>query len=323
LIRDEVSAKNMPPWHADPEFGTFRNNISLSIEEEQKLIEWIAQGAPRGSGSDPLENIPAPPPKWPAELGQPDLIIKAPVQQISAEGVEPYRYIYVQSGLATDTWVKAAIVRPSNTRVVHHYIVWEGQSSSQMASGIASYVPGFNPSSFPEGTGILVSPGMVTFNLHYTPTGVPETDQPELALWFHKTAPAKELLTLPLVNDTFTIPARTNEYQVTQQFTVPFSVTLYSCSPHMHVRGARMKFELVDLSGRRETLLSVPKYDFHWQTKYEFAQPRRVNAGTKVIVTGAYDNSEQNLENPDPDSAVRWGEQSWEEMFIGYFDFTL
>jgi hypothetical protein len=326
LIRDEVSAHNMPPWHADPQFGRFKNDISLSIDEERKLIQWIAAGAPRGTGPDPLENIPAPPPKWPVELGPPDLVIKAPVQQVTAEGVEPYRYIYVQNGLAAETWVKAAIVRPSNTRVVHHYIVWEGQSSSQMASGIASYVPGFNPSSFPEGTGIKVSPGWVTFNLHYTPTGEPETDEPELALWFHKTPPTKELQTLPLVNDTFTIPAGANEYQVVQEFTIPAflgPVTLYSMSPHMHLRGARMKFEIVDLTGKRETLLSVPKYDFHWQTKYELAEPRRVPAGTKVIATGAFDNSELNLENPDPASPVRWGEQSYEEMFIGYFDFTL
>ena len=322
-IEHEVSVKNMPPWHADPEYGRFSNNISLSVEEERKLMQWLAAGAPRGTGPDPLEVTPAPPPKWPVELGPPDLVVKAPVQQITAEGVEPYRYIYVQNGLTSETWVKAAIVRPSNTRVVHHYIVWEGASSSQMAAGIASYVPGFKATSFPEGTGVLVSPGPVTFNLHYTPTGKPETDEPELALWFHKTPPGKELLTLPLLDDNFVIPSHVNEHEVVQQFTVPLPVTLYSMSPHMHVRGARMKFELVDPTGRRETLLSVPKYDFHWQTLYELAEPRRVSAGMRVVVTGAFDNSEQNHENPDPDSVVRWGEQSWEEMFIGYFNFTL
>jgi hypothetical protein len=325
-IEHEVSVKNMPPWHADPEYGRFSNDISLSVEEERKLMQWLAAGAPRGTGPDPLAVIPTPPPKWPIELGPPDLIIKAPVQQISAEGVEPYRYIYVQSGLTAETWVKAAIVRPSNTHVVHHYIVWEGASSSQMAAGIAAYVPGFKATSFPAGTGVLVSPGQVTFNLHYTPTGQPETDEPELALWFHKTPPAKELLTLPLLNDDFVIPAQANEHQVVQEFTVPFffnNVTLYSMSPHMHVRGARMKFELVDAAGKRETLLSVPKYDFHWQTLYELAEPRRVSAGMKIVVTGAFDNSEQNDENPDPSGPVRWGEQSWEEMFIGYFNFTL
>ena len=326
LIREEVSERNMPPWHADPEYGRFKNDTSLSIEEEQKLMQWIAAGSPRGTGADPLENIPVPPPKWPTELGPPDLIVKAPLQSITAEGVEPYRYIYVQTGLTQEKWLKAAIVRPSNTRVVHHYIVWEGQSSSQMASGIASYVPGAKPAPFPPGTGVILSPGWVTFNLHYTPTGDPETDEPELALWFHTTPPAKELQTLPLLNQSFVIPAGAKEYQVVQELTLPIflgSPTLYSMSPHMHVRGARMKFEIVDPTGKRETLLSVPKYDFHWQTKYELAEPRRVPAGTKIIVTGAFDNSEQNMENPDPLNSVRWGEQSWEEMFIGYFDFTL
>jgi peroxiredoxin len=323
LIQHEVSEKNMPPWHADPEFGRFKNDTSLSIDQERKLMQWIAAGAPRGSGPDPLENIPAPPPKWPVEFGPPDLVIKAPLQQITAEGVEPYRYIYVQTGLAQERWIKAAIVRPSNTRVVHHYIVWEGQSSSQMASGIAAYVPGIQPSRLPEGTGLTLSPGWITFNLHYTPTGQPETDEPELALWFHTTPPARELLTLPLINDTFVIPAGANEHQVVQQFLIPIGATLYAMAPHMHVRGARMKFEVVDPSGKRETLLSVPKYDFHWQTRYELAVPKRIAAGSTVVATGAFDNSEQNMENPDPFNPVRWGEQSWEEMFIGYFDFTL
>lgn len=206
-IRDQVSTRKMPPWHADPEHGRFENSFALSADEERKLIQWVAAGAPRGDGPDLLETIPPPPPKWPAELGEPDLILRPPVQQIDASGVEPYRYIFVQSGLTNDTWVRAAIVRPSNTRVVHHYLVWEGQSMSQMASGLAAYVPGMQMAPLPEGTGLLFKKDMwLTFNLHYTPTSRPETDQPELALWFHKTPPAKTFKTLPLLNQGFTIP---------------------------------------------------------------------------------------------------------------------
>ena len=324
-IRDQVSTRKMPPWHADPEYGRFKNDMSLSIDEERKLMQWIAAGAPRGDGTDPLEDIPPPPPKWPVELGEPDLILRPPLQQIDAGGVEPYRYIYVQSGLTNDTWVRAAIVRPSNRRVVHHYLVWEGQSMSQMASGLAGYVPGMQVSGLPEGTGLLFKKDMwLTFNLHYTPTGEPETDQPELALWFHKTPPAKTFRTLPLLNNGFRIPAGANEYEVRAElpFALPFPVTVYGMSAHMHLRGTRMKFEIVDPTGKRETLLSVPKYHFHWQTGYQLAQPRRIPAGYRIVVTGAFDNSEQNMDNPDATQSITWGDQSFEEMFIGYFDYT-
>ena len=323
-ILHEISAKHMPPWHADPAYGRFQNDMSLSVEDERKLIQWVTAGAPRGTGPDPLENIPPPPPKWPAKLGEPDLIIRPPLQQIDASGVEPYRYIFVQSGLTNDVWVKASIVRPSNTRVVHHYLVWEGQNATQMASGLAGYVPGMQPLPMPEGTGLLLKKDMwLTFNLHYTPTGEPTTDQPELALWFYDTPPPKQLLTLPLLNDTFTIPPNVNEHEISAEFITPFPATLYGMSPHMHLRGARMKFEIVPFGGRRETLLSVPHYHFHWQTGYRLAEPRQIPAGTRVIVTGAFDNSIQNLDNPNPNVAVQWGDQSFDEMFIGYFDFTV
>src|SRR5688572_3689926 len=324
-IRDQVSARKMPPWHADPEHGRFKNDMSMSADQERKLIQWIAEGAPRGTGADPLENVPPPPPRWPVELGEPDLILRPPLQQIQATGEDPYRYIFVQSGLPSNVWVRAAIVRPTNTRVVHHYLVWEGQNMQQMAAGLAGYVPGMQMAPLPEGTGLLFTKDMwLTFNLHYTPTGEAETDQPELALWFHKTPPAKTFKTLPLLKDTFSIPARASEYEVRMAlpFALPFPITVYGMSPHMHLRGMRMRFEIIDPTGKRETLLSVPKYHFNWQTGYQLAVPRRIPAGYKIEVIGAFDNSEQNLANPDPTLNVQWGDQSWEEMFIGYFDYT-
>lgn len=324
-IREEVSARRMPPWHADPEYGRFKNDFSLSIVEESKLIQWVNDDAPRGDGADPLEKVPPPPPKWPLELGEPDLIIRPPLQHIDANGVEPYRYVYVQSGLTNDVWVRASIVRPSNRRVVHHYLVWEGETTTQMAVGLAAYVPGMQMSALPQGTGILFKRNMsLTFNLHYTPTGEAETDQPELALWFHETPPAEALKTLPLLNQDFTIPVGTNEFEVRAEmpFALPWPVTLHGMSPHMHLRGARMRFELVDPSGKREILLSVPKYHFHWQTGYQLAQPRVIPPGYRVAVIGAFDNSDQNMHNPDPNQQVRWGDQSFEEMFIGYFEYT-
>lgn len=325
LMVDAISSKEMPPWHADPEFGRFQNDISLSTEQERTLVQWLLAGAPRGSGPDPLENVPPPPPRWPVELGEPDLILRPPPQTINAAGVEPYRYIFVPTGLTQDKWLKAAVVKPTNTRVVHHYLVWEGESMSQMAAGLAGYVPGMKDSPFPPNTGIQLRAGAsLTFNLHYTPSGSTETDQPELALWFHDSAPAKTLYTLPLLRQNFVIPAGARDHQVTQAIiAMPSEVTVYSFSPHMHLRGSRMRFDLVHLDGRRETLLNVPKYDFHWQTRYELAVPKVIPKNVRVEIVGGFDNSDLNHHNPDPNSEVRWGEQSWEEMFIGYFNFTI
>jgi hypothetical protein len=321
----QISAKKMPPWHADPEFGRFKNDISISVEEERALVEWLMAGAPRGTGPDPLENVPPPPPRWPAELGEPDLILRPPVQTIDADGVEPYRYIFVKSGLAEDKWLRAAVVKPTNTRVVHHYLVWEGENMEQMAAGLAGYVPGMEGSAFPTNSGILLrANSSVTFNLHYTPTGQTETDHPELALWFHKAPPAKELYTIPLLRQNFVIPAGARDHQVTQAIiSMPVEATVHSFAPHMHLRGLRMRFDLVHPNGRRETLLNVPKYDFHWQTRYELVEPVVIPRGARVEIAGGFDNSELNHYNPDPKSEVRWGEQSWEEMFIGYFGVTL
>jgi hypothetical protein len=326
-IREEVLARRMPPWHADPEYGVFTNDRSLSIEQEKKLLAWIDAGSPRGSGADPLENVPPPPPKWPPQLGEPDLVIKCPPQTISATGVEPYRYIYVASGITSNVSLRASIVRPSNRQVVHHYLVWLGANSQQQASGIAGYTPGDDSGIFPAGTGVTVpANSMLTFNLHYTPSGAEAVDEPELGLWFHKTPPAKEFQTIPLVNQDFTIPAGASDHEVTFSLTIPTfypPITVYSFRPHMHLRGSRMRFEIKPLgSTQREILCSVPNYTFHWQTTYQLVQPRVIMPGTTVYVTGAFDNSAQNEENPDPTQPVKWGEQSWEEMFIGYIEGT-
>lgn len=324
LIEYEVMSRHMPPWHPDPEFGTFANDISLSVSEEQKLLAWVRAGAPRGEGPDPLENVPPPPPKWPVELGEPDMVIKCPEQNIKGSGVEDYRYIFVPSGIPSNVWLRAAVVRPSNPSVVHHYIVWEGQSSQQMATGIAGYVPGNVDRPFPPNTGVALNKDVwLTFNLHYTPNGEATTDQPELALWFHRTPPSKQLQTLPLLVQSLNIPPGAMDHQVTASVPVPFAATIYRLSPHMHLRGARMRFEVRYPNGTRETLLSIPKYHFGWQMGYYLQTPKVLPAGSTLTIIGAFDNSALNPHNPDPAATVHWGEQSWEEMFIGYVDFTL
>jgi hypothetical protein len=328
-MKFEMLSGNMPPWHADPVYGKFRNDMSLTPGQMAQIIDWIDAGAPRGTGPDPLTNVPPAPAQWPEELGPPDQIVKIPTQQVPASGVLAYRYVYANATNPTDKWLRAAVVRPSNRAVVHHYIVWEGHSSSAMLSGIAAYVPGYTVQSFPEGTGILLRANApLTFNLHYTAHGEEAVDEPELALWYASAPPAKPLKTAPVLNFAFTfgqitIPAGAPDFQVTasQTFTTP--VRLYSFSPHMHFRGARMRFELTlpGVAGR-QILLNVPRYHFDWQTTYTLEQPLDLPANARIDVIGAFDNSPQNIYNPNPNIGVKWGEQSWEEMFIGYMEYS-
>jgi hypothetical protein len=346
-MKEEILAARMPPWHADPLYGKFKSNTSLSEIQKAQLIDWIDAGMPRGAGPDPLLDVPPPPPKWPVELGEPDQIVTVPEQSIPAFGTQAYRYIYVNATNTEGKWLKAAMVRPRNKKVVHHYIVWQGHSASAMLSGVALYAPGHNDGPFPDGTGIYLPPNCdLTFNLHYTSDRADETDQPELGLWYADTPPAKTLKTVAALNLQFTfgpqfglptlpIPAGNPEFELAatgyvvnsspgfSAFTFSAPARIYSFSPHMHFRGLRMRFELtLPGSSTKQILCSVPKYDFDWQTIYELETPLDVPPGARIDVIGAFDNSAQNIYNPDPTIPVKWGEQSWDEMFIGYFTYS-
>jgi len=322
-IKHQILAGNMPPWHADPRYGKFLHDRSLKSGEIARLVQWIDSGALGSGGNDPLEDVTASPPKWPVELGEPDLVIALPPQTIKATGSEAYRFVYVQSDLTTNVWLRAAIPRPSNRNVVHHYNIWTGKSTIADMIGFAIYVPGRPPASYPEGTGVLLpARTWLTFNLHYTPIGEAAVDYPELGLYFHRVPPPKELKTIAIETRLLAIAPFEAEHEVQTEYTFNREVWLRNLYPHMHFRGARMKYEAVYPDGQIEVLLSVPRYEFHWQTSYVFAEPKWLPPGTTVVVSGAFDNSAQNLENPDPTKRVTWGEQSWDEMFMGYMEYT-
>jgi len=338
-IKQEVLAGRMPPWHADPVHGTFLNDASLKPAEASLLLEWIASGAPRGDGPDPLADSFAtqPPPKdytnaWPAELGQPDHVISIPAQSLPTSGEIPYRYLSVVLNLPSNVWLRAAAVVPGNTRAVHHALVFNGtlvdfvRSGGGLSGYFAAYVPGAKATAFPEGTGkLLPKNATLTFQMHYTATGHPETDQTRLGLYFMKSPPPFELKTGAAATLLLAIPPGEPEYESAAQVMLSLNkdVWLYELAPHMHYRGSRFKFEAVYPNGTSEVLLSVPKYDFHWQTLYRLAQPKRLPAGTIVRCRGAFDNSLQNPDNPDPGVTVRFGEQTDDEMFIGYMNYAV
>jgi len=332
-IKHALLSGQMPPWHADPEYGRFANDLSLPGQVKSALIRWIDAGAPRGSAGDPLAELPPPPAydRWPDELGEPDALVTIPVQPIKATGSEPYRYIFTRTPNPTNVWLKAAVLRPSNYRAVHHHLVWTGHvgnrgstDSSTYEPHLAEFVPGFRPFQLPADAGIpLAVSNRITFNLHYTPYGVETNDQPVLALWYHKTRPAKTWVSLLAPgNADFSIPPMARDHPVSAEWVAPKQVTLHRMNPHMHLRGKRAKYEALYPNGQREVLLSVPDYDFNWQIGYTLAEPKVLPAGTRLVFSGAFDNSPQNLANPNPRSQVRWGDQSWMEMFAGFIDFT-
>ena len=338
-IKQELLAGRMPPWHADPAYGEFANDNSLKPSESALLLEWIANGASRDNSSDPLADaiaskpVPADYPNaWPAELGQPDHILSIPTQSIPATGEVPYAYLQAAANVSSNVWLRAAVVLPGNKRAVHHVLVFTGslleiaRSGGGLSGYFAAYVPGQRTLAFPEGTGkLLPRNSTLTFQMHYTTTGEEESDQTQLGLYFMKAPPSLELKTGAAATLALAIPPGDHEYE-SEALVKPSAsrdIWLYELSPHMHLRGSRFQFEALYPNGKSEVLLSVPKYDFHWQTLYRLAEPKRLPAGTTIRCRGAFDNSAQNLHNPDPGLTIRFGEQTDDEMFIGYLNYSV
>jgi hypothetical protein len=304
------------------------------------LVQWINEGAPRGTGTDPLEAAPPAPTNypyaWPQTLGTPDAILSIPTQSLPLSGVLAYRYFSVTSPFTNDVWLRAAVVLPGNTRSVHHCLVYEGGGLMGLDGFLAGYVPGYGAGEFPPNTGKLLRVGAsLTFQMHYVSTGQAETDQTRLGLYVAPVPPQYSLQTksafdLGFVLGNSTIPPGANDFEISAEYRpslfgsseLPKDILLYEMAPHMHLRGKRFRYEVLYKNGAREVLLSVPHYDFHWQALYRLAEPKRIPAGSKIICTGAWDNSPQNLSNPDPNATVAWGDQTTDEMFIGYLNFV-
>lgn len=336
MIEEVLLTQRMPPWHADPHYGAFANERALSPEHAHTLAQWIKQGAPRGEGEDPLVAKPAPIAEpWP--LGQPDYVVKFPkAEEIPANGVFNYRHITVRSPISSNAWLRAAVIKPGNRKVVHHVLVTvmsqtelRAQAAGQRRSGggvqgyFAAYVPGYDAVAYPEGTGKLLPAGsMIVFQMHYTETGKPETDLTEMGLYLCKQKPAVELKTKSAYNLAFNIPPGVPEHESVAEYKFTKDALLYELSPHMHLRGSWFKYEAVYPDGKSEVLLSVPNYDFKWQHLYRLAKPKRMPAGTRLVCKGAHDNSPQNPDNPDATKAVTFGEQTFDEMFIGYINYA-
>ncbi len=330
FIKHQVMSGEMPPWHADSHYGRFANETRLTREQQALLIEWINRGAKRGHDEDPLPTASFPrPTDW--ILGKPDYIVEIPEQPIPAEGVVDYRYLTVPNPVPHDTWLKAAVVIPGNAAVVHHSLVFMITTPGDLfaiqgglAGFYAGYVPGFDPAFFPEKTGKFLPAGAsFVFQQHYTPNGTATTDVTKLGLYLADKKPEMQLITAAAFTIDINIAKNERNHQVTASRRIHQDSWLVEMSPHMHYRGKRFQYEARYPDGSSEILLSTPDYHFDWQRLYRLTEPKFLPKGTQIHISGSFDNSPQNRWNPDPNQHVRFGEQSWDEMFIGYFNYAV
>lgn len=336
-IQEVVFDRRMPPWHADPKHGEFANDRSLSAAEKKLIQTWVAHGAPRGEGKPDV--VPLKQKKEWQLPHKPDVVIEmaksdftVPAEgEITRTGVRrgvQYRHFHADYVFQQDRWIKMAQAIPGNRAVVHHILVIvrpPGRRGPGLGGGdfLVAYVPGLRARVYPEGRAKFIPKGSrLTFQMHYTPIGSIQKDRSKVGLVFADPHEVKEVvITAKAWNRRFRIPANDGNYKVEATSRgMPFASKLVSMMPHMHLRGKAFSYEARVPGRKKETLLNVPAYDFNWQTQYDLKKPLTLPRGSTVHCVAHFDNSKHNLANPNPNRVVGWGDQTWDEMMIGYFD---
>lgn len=323
MIREVVNEGRMPPWHANPEYGEFQNDCRLSAEETELINAWVDNGSPQGDPAD----LPEPPQfssGWTA--GEPDQIVYMSDEpyQVSATGTVEYQYYEVDPGWTEDKWIRVAEARPDNRAVVHHILVFvrsPGAGVEGFRDGVGiGWAPGTPPTYFEHDTAMFVPAGStLVFQLHYTPNGSPQQDRSYVGFQFADPNEVKYMASgAAAMTARFRIPAGAHNYKVESDYVFDRDQLLLGMLPHMHLRGKSFRYTAHYPDGQEEILLDVPSYDFNWQLRYEPKQPKLMPKGTRIHCVAHYDNSADNLSNPDPSIDVTWGDQTWEEMMIGF-----
>jgi hypothetical protein len=320
-IREKVASREMPPWHADPRHGEFINDRRLSQKEVDTIVSWVDQGTPEGNPAD-LPPAPKFTEGW--NIGKPDAVFYLPEEfSVPASGVVPYKYFTVPTNFKEDVWIQAAEIRPGSRTVVHHVIVFV-QKQGEPQKLLVGYAPGEQPAIMAEGLGKRIPAGAnLLFQVHYTPTGTEAKDRSYVGLIFHKQRPKNELITRPIMNGRFVIPPGDPNHKVESTYTFTEDAQIHSLMPHMHLRGKDFEYRVTYPDGTSKVILSVPKYDFAWQSYYTLKSPVAAPKGTRVDCLAHFDNSDKNKHNPDPKKEVRWGDQTWEEMMIGWLSYSV
>ncbi len=325
-MMEVVDAGRMPPWFANPEHGQFKNDARLTGDEKQLLADWVAGGCPEG---DPVE-LPPPPQfvtGW--QIPEPDQVvyIRDEPFDVPATGTVQYKYFTVDPGWTEDKWIKAAECRPDNRAVVHHIVAVFlkplQRTLSEGRGGMVGYAPGMPPVNYPHRAALYVPAGSkILFQMQYTPNGTPQKDRSYVGLVFADPATVDHKITggkVALGGSALKIVPHEDNQVFQAQRQLNRELRLVTLTPHMHLRGKSFRYEAIYPDGTQEILLDVPRFDFNWQLRYDLAEPKRLPKGTTLVATARFDNSENNLANPDPSQLVTWGDQTWDEMMIGYF----
>lgn len=346
IIKKVVERGTMPPWFAlastKGQHSPFVNDRSLTESDKKDLLAWLAGDLKKGDRADaPLPRKYEP--GW--LIGKPDVVFQLPKPiAIKAEGTMPYQNVTVETNLEEDKWVQALEVQPTAREVVHHVLVHAipkgtmpqrnagigairpgAEDGREEAQGFfAIYVPGNSVLIYPEGYAKKLPKGCtLRFQIHYTPNGKATEDQTKFGLVFAKEPPRHEVKVVGIVNNKFLIPPGDDNFKVDARIPIPFDAHILAFAPHMHLRGKAAKYELKTPDGQTATLLDVPHYDFNWQLLYRFATPVFAPKGSSLSFTAWYDNSEGNPANPDPKKLVRWGQQTYDEMHLGYVEYII
>jgi hypothetical protein len=343
-MKRAVVSRQMPPWHADPSVGHFQNDRRLTDAEIDTIARWADAGAPEG---DPTS---APPPLTFLEgwnIGSPDRVLEMPQAfDVPAEGTIEYQWIVLPTGIDKDTWIEGVEVRPGDRSVVHHVIAFyrrpgsrwladakpgiptpkaSGDSEAGMSDGaIGGYVPGLPATRLRPGRAVFLPAGSdIVLQMHYTAVGKAARDRTKVGIVFARHDVTERSFQLGVVNASFVIPPGDANYRVDADLTVDTDVRVVGFTPHMHLRGKSFEYRAVLPDGSREVLLRVPKYDFNWQLTYDLAEERVFPKGTRFEATAIFDNSPGNKFNPDPSASVRFGDQTWDEMMVGFIDIAI
>jgi mono/diheme cytochrome c family protein len=382
-IREKVISRVMPPWHADPTIGHFKNDRRLTQSEIDKVVAWVDGGAVEG---DPRDLPPAPKFVDGWRIGKPDLIVPMPEEfTLEAQGPDEYQYFEVDPGFTEDKWVQMIEARPGNRKIVHHIIAFlkppqpvqeqnkvskkdysglerdrgslfgregfllrlrpgvpvfddgaalpsggngtelDGTGHAPPFSPLVAFAPGMSPGIWEPGSAKKIPAGSkIILQIHYAKSvGSVQKDRSMVGLIFAARPPLKEIKSFLFSNFYFQIPPGAASHRVTASWTAPTDVLITTIGPHMHVRGKAAEMKVVYPDGRSEVVLNVPRYDFAWQTLYSPNQPLALPKGSKVVITGYFDNSSNNKFNPDPTKAVRFGEPTYDEMLSGLIEYTV
>jgi thiol-disulfide isomerase/thioredoxin len=327
MIAEVVGQRRMPPWHANPAYGKFVSDLQLPDTARDSILSWLHAGAPEG---DPAE---LPPPRqfsddWTIDSPHNVYAMAAKPFAVPASGTLGYEYFVVDPEYSEAKWIEAIECRPGNRSVVHHINVFllppevgEPFQRDQLTNNLLwAWAPGVRALELPPGMARRVTAGTkFVFQMHYTTVGRPQTDLSRMAVRYANSESVRQEVEIALaVNNAFVLPPRADNTRVVAWYEFTRPGLLFAMHPHMHLRGKSFRFEAVYPDGSAEVLLDIPRFDFGWQYEYRLAEPKQIPAGTRICCLAHFDNSAANLLNPDPSATVRWGDQTWEEMMIGY-----